>query len=418
MAAMTTPIHEPDTPHNDRAQALRALGALVGVAALVVAMLGVLVWQYPSPARSRVAQPAGTTSTTVATTAAASTTSAMPDDSRVPAIQADAERLRAATLGAPVAVEHLDRGGLKQLLDRLIAEDDNPAQAKATDDALHLLGLLTPAQDLETITRAGLDAQIAGLYDPKTDKLYVVDGTKVQATQSTLLHEIVHAVQDKRYDLEGTIFKSRPTDADGQSAAQAVAEGDATEVQMRYIQEGGLGVALDELGGSIGLISEAPRSGLTMPDFLQRGATFPYITGSEFIAAVRKKGGEKAVDRAFRNPPKSTLAIMKPGIWLTGHDTPTAVTLPRPTTGATRTLSTTFGAADLWAMLNDRTLAESWRGGRLAVDRTGARAAMTLVIASVRPLDLAAGLRKLLPPTARVTVTGAIVTATNAATLT
>lgn len=408
MAAMSTHTHEADAPRTERAKALRTLGVLVGVAALVVALLGVLVWKFPSPAASTVASaPASTTAKPAA-----------PDDARVPGIQADAERLRTAALGTPVAVEHLDRPGLKELLDRLIAEEAKPAQTKATDDALHLLGLLTADQDLESITRAGLDAQVAGLYDPKTDKLYVVDGTAVQATQSTLLHEIVHAIQDKRYDLEGTIFKSRPTDADGQSAAQAVAEGDATEVQMRYIQEGGLGVALDELGGTIGLISEAPKSGLTMPDYLQRAATFPYITGSEFIAAVRAKGGEEAVDRAFRTPPKSTLAIMKPGIWLSGNDTPTAVTLPRPAAGAKRTLSTTFGASDLWAMLNDRTLAESWRGGRIAVDRTGARAAMTLVIASVRPVDLAAALRTKLPASARVTVAGAIVTATNAATLT
>lgn len=400
---------EPRTPTRERApRSGRTVAlAIVGVAVLVWAGLLALVGLSGDDE----AQSAGTT-----TAAATRTTQPEPDSARVPRIQGAAERLRAAAIGAPVVVENVERAALPALIDRL--QSDNAPDAKlvaATDDALHLMGVLTPDQDYEKIVEGGLSGQVAGIYDPKTDRLYLVTTGTARATDSTVLHEVVHAIQDKRYDLEAVVFRQRPNDGDGATAAQAVAEGDATEVQTRYIEERGAGAALEEFGNALSQLDGVPADQRSLPTFLQRSVEFPYIAGSEFIKRVRAAGGEAAVDRAFKNPPKSTLAIMKPELYLTGKDAPRRVVVRRPAAGFTRTMNTTFGAADLLALTGDSRIAEAWQGGRLAVDRNGANRTLTILIATSNPRALATGLRASLPESATVRVTGSIVTATNTA---
>ncbi|HRC07993.1 MAG TPA: hypothetical protein PLV41_07250, partial [Miltoncostaeales bacterium] len=345
-----------------------------------------------------------TTAPSAAATTNTTSTTAVDQTARLAAIQQSAEQLRSVSLGHPVAVERIDRQQATSLIRRLIAAEAHARRTAATDDALHLLGALGADEHLQTLQTDGLAAQVAGLYDPATKKLYVVDGTAAQATDSTLLHEIVHALQDARYDLQREVLAPRPFDADGESAAQAVAEGDATEVQTRYLQSQGVAGAIGELGGALNQLSEVPADQRRLPPFLQRSLEFPYIRGAAFVTTLRARGGEAAVDRAFRDPPKSTLQVLIPERYLAGNRPPVAVTLPKPDARAQRVLSTTFGAADLLALGIDETVVRTWRGGKIALDRVGRRRILSMVVSTIRPADLARALRRTLPRQAQVRV--------------
>jgi hypothetical protein len=181
-----------------------------------------------------------------------------------------------------------------------------------------------------------------------------------------------------------------------------VAEGDATEVQTRYLQSKGLSGVIDELGGSLSQMSEVPADQRSLPPFLQRSLEFPYIRGAAFIKQLRELGGNAAVDRAFRNPPRTTLQVMIPQRYLAGNRPPVNVRLPRPAPQARRMLSTTFGAADLLALGVDEQVARTWRGGKIALDRVGGRRTLSMVVSTVRPAALARALRRALPRKAQV----------------
>lgn len=401
------PMNTPDSPQagSPARDTRRVFLAIIAAGLAVFLGLGVLAARFPSDTAtspsSGVTLPStsGTTSTTVVDQAA-----------RLAGIQAAAERLREVSLGHPVAVEHIDRAQVVALIRRLSAVGTDTRRTAATDEALHLLGALTADQHLQTLATDGLASQVAGLYDPTTKNLYVVDGEAAGATDSTLLHEVVHALQDSRYDLQRAVLASKPFDADAESAAQAVAEGDATEVQTRYLQSQGLSGVVAELGGSLSQLSEVPADQRQLPPFLQRSLEFPYIQGAAFIKQLRAVGGEAAVDRAFRNPPKSTLEILLPQRYLAGNRPPIAVTLPRPDRRALRVLSTTFGAADLLALGIDGQTARTWRGGKIALDRVGRRRILSMVLSTTRPDDLARELRRVLPRGAQVRAERATVT--------
>ena len=55
------------------------------------------------------------------------------------------------------------------------------------------------------------------------------------APRAVVAHEVVHALQDEHFRLTRGPFAPRPRDHDGELAAQALVEGDATEVQSRYV---------------------------------------------------------------------------------------------------------------------------------------------------------------------------------------
>lgn len=336
---------------------------------------------------------------------------------RIADLTARAERLRGLTLTGPIAVERLDRSELSGLMERLLTEDLDPDLSQGADDALHLMGVLRPGQALDEVVRAGLTRQVAGLYEPKADRLYLIKTRGAEATGSTVLHEIVHAIQDQRFNLDGPNFGANVEDEDGQAAAQALAEGDALEVQTRFIAEQGLGGLLGELGGAVNQLEGTPADQLRLPDYLQRSLEFPYTEGIRFVQALREEGGQDLLDRAFADPPDTTLAILEPERYIEGEDTSVTVDMPPPPSRARRVFDASFGASDIFALTGDRDRALDWRGGRVVVDRTGARGRLEIRIVTADPYGARDALREVLPADTTLTVSGSTLTASRTAAL-
>jgi len=83
------------------------------------------------------------------------------------------------------------------------------------------------------------------------------------------------------------------------------------------------------------------------PFILEIELTFPYLTGMEFVVALREAGGWELVDSAYENPPVSTEHILHPQRYLDG-DNPQIVSVEN--------------AVDVldgeWELLFERTLGE------------------------------------------------------------
>jgi hypothetical protein len=320
----------------------------------------------------------------------------------------EAQALRGLRLLHPLKVHVLGRQAMALALRRAEAASPDPTAAPPWDDALHLLGVLRPEQRLSAVVAGELQGQVAGFYDPSTKTLDVLRSGG-GAPPSVVVHETTHALQDQHFNLSAGAFRERTADADGGLAARSLAEGDAVDVQERYLMRAGLVAQVEEGIGALDQLVGAG-AGTGIPPYLERRLLFPYAAGQPFVAALRTRGGERLVNRAFRHPPRTTAAILSPARYLAGDPPAVAVGLPVPGPGERRTLRTTFGAGDLDALTGQIPVARLWLGGALAVDRSPGHRGLWLRVAARAPRRVAAALRKVLPARDSVSVAGRLVT--------
>ena len=204
-----------------------------------------------------------------------------------------------------------------------------------------------------------LGSQVAGFYDPDTQEMNVLLisgdtlGDDLPLLESiTYSHEFVHALQDQHFDLAAffTDFAEQQEveNPDEIIARQSLVEGDATLVMQDYT----LQAVMDNPLGALALLdpdllasAEIPAG---TPFILEAELTFPYLTGMEFVLALRDAGGWDLVDAAYTdNPPASTEHILHPERYLAG-DAPLSVTVA----------SGLDVLGDGWQFLLERTLGE------------------------------------------------------------
>jgi hypothetical protein len=209
-------------------------------------------------------------------------------------------------------------GVVKKHVDAEIPKDEIRAEGRTFAD----LGLVPAGYDLEAETYALLEEQLAGLYIPENKTMYLSQTVPGDEVESTLAHELVHALQDQHFEL-GVKMKFRHGASDELSALSSLAEGDATVAmfdEMILAKQGERALAshdtsqvedvdafqfLDSTGGKAGMtkLSSAPR-------FIALGLVAPYADGMSFVNGLRRRGGWRAVDAAWSHPPTSTEQLL------------------------------------------------------------------------------------------------------------
>jgi hypothetical protein len=182
------------------------------------------------------------------------------------------------------------------------------------------LDLLPAALDLRDLLVRLLGEQIIGYYDDKTGQLFVRDEIMhaferaetepaiidLREARMTLVHELVHALQDQHLGLSGRLASSMDTDAE--NAFKALYEGDAMLAMM----------AFSRLGPSSELVSSLRRPPLAQteldnaPAIVRIPLVAAYLDGLAFCAQLFAQGGWASVDRAYGAPPESTEQILHP----------------------------------------------------------------------------------------------------------
>lgn len=230
-----------------------------------------------------------------------------------------------------------------------------PARRRADEALYERLGLLPEGTDLRDVQSAIFAEQVAGYYDPRTDRLRLVEGAgsgNRVLDEMTLAHELVHALEDQAIGLDLTLADA--TDDRG-LAYRALVEGTATQAMFAYLDE--YVDAEVALGALIGSGLSAP-SMANLPPFVRAALTFPYLRGREFVARLERDGGWRLVDVALRaRPPQSTEQILHPEAWLR-VEVPDRIR-PPVRDGAEPLATGTFG---------------EWQTGRLLATAGGGRA--------------------------------------------
>jgi len=184
---------------------------------------------------------------------------------------------------------------------------------------LRTLGLIEGDLDLAAIEES-TDERVLGFYDAERDRLLVRGARLTPAVRRVLVHELTHALDDQRFDLDRPEVDQR--DDESALAFQALVEGSASLVESRYFAS-----LPADARRQADIEADPVPSGQDVPRVFEALLSFPYLAGESFVDSVIRNEGRERLDRAFAAPPTSSKEILHPERFLAG-ERPRPVRIP------------------------------------------------------------------------------------------
>jgi len=231
----------------------------------------------------------------------------------------EVEEIRGLEFERPVPVEVIDDDRAREHLIERLESFQSREDLASLERAYKLLGLLPPEVDILESLLAALREQAGGFYDPPSGSFYLLDDIPVVLGTTVAVHELVHALEDQHFDLDGRL-RGALQDDDRLFALGSVHEGSATLLMMVSLTRQVLRGDLDPDALQAYAQSEAAKvdSLIAMPPVLLRQLVGPYVLGSSFLLEgeflTMLAGGypKENVDRAYAAGPVSSEQVLHP----------------------------------------------------------------------------------------------------------
>lgn len=273
------------------------------------------------------------------------------------ALEKDVETLRGLKFKRPVKKSVMSKVQLKEYLKHAIAEEMPTEKTQALSKIYGLLGLLPANYDLEKGILETLESQVAGLYDPKKQEFFLVEGVPTGLQKITIVHEMVHALDDQYFDLQKMMDRVKDHE-DGLLGVRAVVEGSGTLIMSRY-QVKNMGDLMKDMASIMEEMKTQQDQLKKVPPYLFKTLAGAYLLGQTFLvrggdmmmAVMETKKGEAAdFERAFQHPPLSSEQVIHPEKYWDEkkRDEPVEIRLPD--------LSSVLGEG--WKKIGEDTLGE------------------------------------------------------------
>jgi hypothetical protein len=296
----------------------------------------------------------------------------------------------------PPKLEIRSREQVREFLLATLKTPEARKQIANEETLFKLLGMLPDTMHLGDFYVRVLTEQIIGYYDPKTKILYVVNGADETYAGITIMHELVHALQDQYINLDS--LEHITGDDDRAAAAQAVIEGEATYEQV-YIMAGGAGNIAAQLPGGWESMRQTIRDAqasqpifASAPMVIQETLLFPYINGADFVRRFKEHVRNRL---PLDSLPTTTEQVMHDAAYFTAHrDLPSEITLP-PIAGTVDTNDFGEFGTRLYLFQHTKDREQSirasngWDGDRYALVKTAGGHALVWVTVWDTPLDAA-----------------------------
>jgi hypothetical protein len=226
-------------------------------------------------------------------------------------------RLRGLPIKHSVQKTFEGQAFFREYYSKRLEEQYPPSKKQGWEKGFEALGLLPRGMDLiETYMNAFMKV-VRGLYDPKTKTLYIANWIDSKGQEQTLLHELVHALQDQYFDLGAYLDQSGRESFDTQFARNSVVEGEATALTLDY--------SLEEQGRDFTRLVNIAQWSQLNNLFEATGAkafgrnsavhdvmNFPYVYGAAFLQKYVKAYGWAGLSNLYQRPPTSSKQIIHP----------------------------------------------------------------------------------------------------------
>ncbi len=270
-------------------------------------------------------------------------------------MSADLEEITGLHFSKKVPAAIINKDQLRRFLDQRIDVAIKPADLRAEELTLKMLGLLPQDYDLRAGTVEMLTEQAAAFYDYKKKKLFILAGDTGGGQQIALVHELAHALADQNFHLDKYIQDNGLND-DSATARMAVMEGQATWLMTAYMQK--------KMGGKpevpeavLDLMRRTVELGATQYDvfskaplYIRESLLFPYTAGISFQDAVFRKFGQDAFREVFIRAPASSQQILHPEKYLAKQE-PVLPAAPHPDKQYRKLAEGTLGEFDFRVLL-------------------------------------------------------------------
>ena len=231
----------------------------------------------------------------------------------------------------------ITRESVEKYVDKRMKDDKDAQRLEQSRLVLEKFGLLPPGYDLHSEFLRLLGEQVAAYYDPKSKSVNLLDWVQPDIQKPVLAHELTHALQDQKINLEKWELAGAKDDApqpdqqeqvveEAQAARQCVTEGQAMVVLLDYtLAPTGKDILsapeiVDVMRASMADNKDSPVFAAA-PMFLRESLLMPYTFGLEFVRAVlANKGKDAAYSGMLENPPIDTRQIMQPETYLMKQD--------------------------------------------------------------------------------------------------
>jgi hypothetical protein len=236
----------------------------------------------------------------------------------------EVENVRGLMFERPINPRAVSREEMNRLLGEGVDEGLPTDRAKRLQRAWVTIGAVPPGTNLREAFKDFGASSIVGFYDTDDQRLVYVGSASPSPLQRTVLaHELTHALDDQHFNLDRLDDLDAACRDEAGMAYLSLVEGSAEVTSGRWATENLTAGEFADLAAE-----QASQGGLppTVPPFFLQMIVFPYPNGMAFVTEIVERGGTKALNKAFRNPPLSTEQILHPEKY--PDDRPRAVNVP------------------------------------------------------------------------------------------
>jgi hypothetical protein len=226
-------------------------------------------------------------------------------------------RLRGLPIKHPIQKAFENQAFFRDYYSKRLGEQYPPSKKQGWEKGFQALGLLPKGLDLiETYLNAFMKV-VRGLYDPKSKTLFIANWIDSRGQEQTLLHEMVHALQDQYFDLEAYLDQSGRESFDSQFARNSLIEGEATALTLNYtLEDQGQDftrlVNIAKWAQLNNLFEATAAKAFGRNSALHDVMNFPYVYGAAFLQKYVKAYGWAGLSNLYLHPPTSTRQIIHP----------------------------------------------------------------------------------------------------------
>ena len=319
------------------------------------------------------------------------------DSSVVAAVEKSTQAVRDLKLKRAVPIIVVTPAQVDRMLAAELEREYTPDELDVDARIGAMLGLYPVGTDLKAANLDLLGGQLIAFYDFDERRMVLVkrahiteadseskDGEAEQAAVERMIvaHEFTHALQDQNFEL-GSKDRGLRDNSDRELALHAVAEGDATIAGFADVA-GTISVAnVDLLVANLAGISAAFAHEVPdVPLGVSEPLIFQYTDGVRFVAEAYRRGGWKAVDALYADPPISTNQVIHPALYFSRPSAPSQVSVAgygNALAGWRKADEDTYGELGLRiifkrqadARSSDQKLTARWAGDRVVMLRKG-----------------------------------------------